>query len=84
MKRYIVNIIDCVGCREFSMNILTTSDDDHIEEKVYEIAKNWYGDDSFETEEGVFQNGEVLTYWSDYKEITEATFKELKYFIGEI
>jgi hypothetical protein len=84
MKYYIANIVDCLGEREFSMGILTTSDDDHIEDKINDIAKNWYGDDSLESEEGVFQNGDIITYCSDYKEITEATFKELKYFIGEL
>ena len=86
MKYYILNIVDSHYDYEFSTHILTASDDDHIEEKANEIAKNWYGDDSLESEEGVFENerGDVLTYISDYKEITEATFNELKHFIGEL
>ena len=82
MKYYIANIVDCLGEREFSMGIITISDDDHIQEKINDIAKNWYGDDSLESEEGIFENGDITTYCSDYKEITEATFNELKQFLG--
>ena len=86
MKYYIVSIVDCHFDYEFDHTIVVRATDDTIEEKLHNVAKNWYGEDSLESEEGVFENerGDVTTYISEYKEITEATFNEIKHFLGEL
>ncbi len=86
MKCYIAQIRDTYGEFEFNTTILTRATDDTIKAQLAEVCACWYSedeptqpdaDDYYEHPNGFIS----CVDW--YKEISEATFNELKPLLGD-
>ena len=86
MKYYIANITDDYRCLEFSTSILVTANDKTIDNRLEHICSTWYGEEnSIDDDDGFYEqpNG-CITHVDGVREITEATFNELKPFLGTL
>ena len=85
MKYYIANIIDDYCGLEFNTSVIVMATDKTIDDRLGHICSTWYGEEITLSEDGVYeQTNGCLTHVGGIKEITEATFNELKQFLGAL
>jgi len=81
MKYYLVSIGEWNGEYEYSHVVMLHTDNDDIEEMLGHLGATWYGND-YDPEHYVFDNdfsnGDVSWQISEWKELSQPTWEELK------
>lgn len=81
MKYYIANIHNTTGDYELTTSILVYASPETIDEKLREIAADWYKGNEEEGDD-YWNNGDMITYVDNSKVISEATFNDLYDFLS--
>ena len=81
MRYYIANIHNATGEYELDTSILVYATPETLDDKLRDIAANWYGGNEEEGDD-YWNNGDMITYINSSKEISETTFNELRGFLA--